>query len=277
MRPLYPLVLLALLSGCATSLRQLDELKPAADDFPSALASEYQDYANSEYEQGRIFSAEHFASKGLKALDCIPVQPEDVDSSLTEVQKQQLGEGRTQLVKFLNDDMKQLAPQKLARAQLLFECWQNELIKNINQTTAPCQGEFASTMAELQELSDTARYGKETKHVIVFEPKSTAIDEQGLAMISEVAQSVATLPNYRVILLSYTGKRASQRHITEKRLGNVRRALVKAGVGDKHIRIKKAGGTKAVILSRDNIAADTKKVTILVKTHDKTYGKSGAR
>ena len=40
----------------------------------------------------------------------------------------------------LTDDMKREVPQQLARAQLLFECWQHEIRKRINQGLAPCEG-----------------------------------------------------------------------------------------------------------------------------------------
>ena len=181
-----------------------------------------------------------------------------------------LSDGRATLVKLLNDDVKRVAPQKLARTQLLYECWQNELIKNINQEKAPCADEFRSTIAELQEVSDAIVYGKETSHVIVFEPKKTDIDEEGLKTIKAIAQRVEGLPHYRVMVLAYTGNGIKQRHLTGKRVGNVRKALIAAGISEKHIRVKKSGGAKAVILSRDNIAADGKKITILVKTHDTT-------
>ena len=270
MRPFLPLLILATLTGCATSVKQLHELNPAADNFTSALASEYRDYADSEYEQGRSMAAEHFAAKGLKSLKGEEVLPEAVDTSLHDDQQLALSDGRATLVKLLNDDVKRVAPQKLARTQLLYECWQNELIKNINQEKAPCADEFRSTIAELQEVSDAIVYGKETSHVIVFEPKKTDIDEEGLKTIKAIAQRVEGLPHYRVMVLAYTGNGIKQRHLTGKRVGNVRKALIAAGISEKHIRVKKSGGAKAVILSRDNIAADGKKITILVKTHDTT-------
>jgi len=268
MRPIYSLPLLLALSACAMSVKELREKNPAADDFPSALASEYQGYADSEYEQGRLMSAEHFASKGLDSLKGGNVEPETPDSGLAADQQQALGEARAQLAKLLNDDMKRVNPQKLARAQLLYDCWQNEVPRKLSQLKAPCQGEFNSTVAELQEVSDAIQFGMEKTYVVVFQPKSVALDEQALATVKDVAGRVAALPRYRVMLVTYTGKRPAQRHIVERRLSSVRRALVKAGVGGKNIRVKKHGGSTVVILSRDNIAVDTKKITIIVKTHE---------
>jgi len=271
MRPLLPVLALVFLSGCGMQVKQLDAANPSANDFPSALASEYHDYADSEYEQGRYSSAGHFAGKGLDSLNGKSVDPDAVNGSLPADEQKTLSDSRAQLVKFLNEDIKRVSPQKLAHAQLLFDCWQNELLKDISQTKAPCQEEFHSTMAELQEVSDNLVYGKETNHVVLFAAKSTSLDESALASIKEVAEHVKGMPHYRVLLVAYVGHRTSQRHLTEARLSAVRHALVKAGIADKHIRITKTGGAKAVVLSRDKIAMDTKKITIIVKT---THGKS---
>jgi len=268
-RLLLPALLLAALSGCATQVHELHDLNPPADNFNSALASEYRDYADSELEQGRTSSANHFASKGLRAVKGEDVEPEAVSTSLPEAEQLPVSDGRAQLVKFLTDPVKHAAPQKLARGQLLFDCWQNELLKNLNQVKAPCDEEFHSTLPELQEVSDELTFGKESAHVVVFASKSTAIDDAGMATITDIAGKVAGLQHFRVLLEVYTGHSVSQRHLTEKRLSAVRHALVKAGVADRHIRVEKEGG-KAVVLSRDNIAVDTKKITILVKTHEKT-------
>ena len=272
MRPFLPLIFLVALSGCANHVKQLRDLNPAANDFPSSLASEYQDYASSEYEQGRLFSAEHFAGKGLKALKGEQVEPEQVDGSLPEADRNVLSESRTQLVKFRNEDMERVSPQKLAHAQLLFDCWQNELRKRLNQAKAPCAEEFHSTMAELQEVSDAIVFDKEASHSVLFSRKSTNLDKQGMAVIKSVAERVAGLPHYRVMLLAYTGRAAHQRHMTEERIAKVRRALVKAGVSEKHIAVKKEGGAKAVLISSDHggdhIEKNTKKITIIVKTQE---------
>lgn len=262
MRQLLPILCLIALSGCATSLHRLDDLKPAATDFPSSLAAEYKDYADSEYEQGHLLNAHHFAGKGLDALAGKPVEPEPV----ADASRQDLADGRAQLVKFLSDAMKAAAPQKLAHAQLLFDCWQNELLKHINQEKAPCEEEFHSTMAELQEASDALNFGRQSDHIVTFASGSASLDEPALATVNEVAKTVEGMPRYRVRLLSYVGHGQSQRRLSDRRLAAVRHALVKAGVEDKHIRVKKEGGAQAVVLSRDHIVADAKKITILVKT-----------
>jgi outer membrane protein OmpA-like peptidoglycan-associated protein len=267
MRSLAYLSLLALLAGCSGSVQRLHELNPPANDFPSALASEYMAYADSEAEMGRSGAAAHYADKGLQALKGEAVQPEMADGSLKPEQQAALAEARTQLVKFLEEDIKKVAPQKLARAQLLFDCWQHQLNKELNQEQAPCSDEYHSTMAELQEVYDALHFGKEARRTVTFAHKSAHLTTEALAVIREVAVKVKDLPHYRVELKVYAGKKLWQRHLTEARLNAVRHALVQAGVGERHIRVRKEGGAKVVVLSRDGIPINTKIVTITVKTH----------
>lgn len=273
MRRFTLLLCLLALTGCIGSVHRLRELNPSADDFPSALASEYQAYADSEMELNRLFSAEHYARKGLSALEGEAVEPDVPSERLTGSKRQNIEEAREQLTRLLTDDMKRIAAQKLARAQLLYDCWLHELERNIDQEKAPCSEEFQSSISELQEIADTLTSGQESNHVIAFARKSTALDEQGKAVIKAVAEQVAHMPDYRVKLVIYSGRKLKQRQLTDKRVQMVRKALVNAGVKGRNIKIKKEGGSKVVILSRDGIAMDTKKVTIMVKIHQKSKGR----
>lgn len=258
---------LFLLTGC-NSLQQLKDAKPSSDDFPSSLAAEYLAYADSESEQTRRFAAEYYAAKGVRALHGEEVLPESPDTSLSQRDQDELAAARNQLTAFLTQDMKDVAPQKLARAQLLFDCWQDQLSKNLKEELAPCAEEFKSTITELQDISDSLIYGKETSYAVSFAPKTTSLDDEGKAVIKQVATSVSSKNNYTVELRAYLGRGAAQRKLGERRLAEVRRALVKAGVPSRHIHLRKHGSAKAVILSGDKEPAlTTKKVQITLKTH----------
>ena len=69
--------------------------------------------------------------------------------------------------------------------------------------------------------------------------------------------------DYWVELHAYMGKKASQHKLVEARLSAVKKALVKAGIPTRKIRTHREGG-KSVMLSRDNIAQNTKIVTITI-------------
>jgi len=265
MRYLAVISLSLLLAACTNDVHRLHDLNPAANDFPSSLASEYQAYADSELEQGRFISAEHYASKGLRALKGENVEPDVADGSLPAQAQQDLADARAQLMKVLTDDVKRIAPQQAARSQLLFDCWQHELAKHIDQTNSPCGDEFHSTFQQLQDVSDPLIYGKMIHHTILFAAKTTKLDAQNQKAIKEIAASLVNVPHYRIQLDAYIGIKSSQRKLSEARIAAVHKALVKAGIAERRIHTRKARSAKAVVLSGDAVAHDTKKVNITIK------------
>lgn len=257
------LLALPLLSACTSSVTKLQTLNPPANDFPSALAAEYSAFATSEKERGRSFTASHFAHKGLDALEGKTVEPDALDESLPPKDQAELAEGRAQLVKLLNPAVKDAAPQELARAQLMFDCWQRQRKEDMPPEKALCQAEFNTTLTQL--IEDVGFDGR-FRRTLSFAPNVTKLSDEHNALITEVMCHVSDLAgDYWVQLRAYVGKKSSQRKLTEARIGNVKKALVKAGVPADHIRIKKEGSAKAVILSKDTIAVDTKIVTVTVQ------------
>ncbi|NBO20193.1 MAG: hypothetical protein EBV03_13430, partial [Proteobacteria bacterium] len=126
------------------------------------------------------------------------------------------------------------------------------------------QPEFNNTLTQL--IEDVGFDGR-FRRTLTFAPNVTTLSEEHKAAIGDVMCHVGDLAgkDYWVQLRAYTGKKSSQRRLTESRLVNVRRALVQAGVPLDHIRIKKEGSAKAVILSHDAMAVNTKIITITVQ------------
>lgn len=157
MRPIAFVSLLLLLSGCTGSLSELRSLAPAPDDFSSALAAEYLAYSEAELEQGRGQAADHFAAKGVEAAKTRIVPPDAAKGAELEA-------ARAALVVVLTDDVKHVAPQKAARAQLLFECWNAQEPKKQPSRPVSCADSFAVAMEELQAVADSLIHGKAKKH-----------------------------------------------------------------------------------------------------------------
>lgn len=269
MRHVGLLLSLLFLTGCVGNLHQLKERNPEANDFNSALASEYMAFADSESEQGHVMTANYYAGKGLDALNGHKVEPETVSSSLSEKSQGDLTAARTQLVALLTDDMKKVSPQKLARAQLLFDCWQHQVAANANQDLAPCAAEYSSSIGELQDVSDLLFSGKENTYTIEFPHKSTRLSDENKATIKEIAEHLKSGGKYSIQLKAYTGILAWQRKLSEARINVVHRELVRDGVQNGSIHVKKhKGSSKAVILSRDTQERNTKKVIIKIQMHN---------
>lgn len=262
------LLFLAVLSGCTSDVTRLRELNPAADTFSGALAAEYRDLAGSEAEQGRRSAASHFARKGLRALQGDRVEPDALDRSFTgadaQAQALALAEARAQLMRLLTDEVKQAAPQELARAQLLFDCWQHQAVSAMAAGQALCAAEFEPALDRLLEKAGDEVYGQAFRRSIVFAPRATRLTGEHRAGIDDVVCQLSEMTaDYWVELRAYVGRKPAQRKLTEARIGAVHKALVKAGVPARQIRVHREGA-RGVMLSRDNIPMNTKVVTITI-------------
>lgn len=270
MRHAALIVSLLLLSGCATPLHKLKEINPNANDFNSSLASEYLAYADSESEQGRKLTAQRYADKGLKALKNETVLPQEADKSLTDEQQKELAAARIKLIALLNDDMKRVTPQKLAHAQLLFDCWQYQLSKDLNQEKAPCADEFASTLTELQEVSDSFTYTMKSTHAVTFARSSAKLNASDKATLKAVADSMKE--SDLVEIEGHATSGAPGEKLSAQRLAAIKAVLIEAGVVEQHIRVKAQHDGAAVYLGGEKPKANRARVTITVKTYsgDKT-------
>ena len=255
---LFPaLLLLPLLSACSNSLQTLHEAKPNGDDYLSALAAEYMAYAESEKEQGRIFKGEYFAKKGVSALDGNNVEPEEVQNDLTPPEARTLAKARQSLVALQTDDMKHFTPRKLARAQLLFDCWQNQLVRRANQETVPCADEFSSTLLELQKMADSSVTGAETTHIVSFASKSTRLSSASAQVLDEVVARAKEYDQYTLQLDGHLEEMlpgSADHRLTVARMEAVRKALVVRGIDDENIELLKARAlspSTPVMLSSD--------------------------
>lgn len=263
MRRLTPLILLALLSGCSTHLSKLKELNPAAEDFKGALAAEYRDFADSEAEQGRRSVADRFARKGLDSYHGKEVLPDTVGAQLPQESQAELAEARSQLMRLETDGVKDAAPLELAHAQLLFDCWQQQVADKIEPEKALCKPEFSTSLTRLLEKAGPEVFGKAYTWRIEFAPNVTRLSDDNRVEIDDVACELTGLKDYWVELRAYVGRKASQRKLTEARIAAVKKALVNNGVPSRQIRTHREGG-RGVVLSRDNIPQNTKVVTITI-------------
>ena len=256
---------LLLLAGCVSPLQKLKAINPSGNDFQSLLASEYLSYAESESEQGRKLGAEWYAEKGLKALQGKPEPPNPVDPSLPAQDRQELSAARSQLMALMTPEMKEDAPGELARAQLLYDCWQHEIRKRLNEQLAPCQEEFQSALGDLQGMADSVVYNQETEYTFKFAKGSTHLTAEGRSLAREIAKETAGSSAYTVEIAALDTIGRRERLLAAGRMSNVYNELVKIGVARKNIRVKKEASAKKVYLSCDVSPGNKGTVTVTLR------------
>ncbi len=137
---------LVALGGCSGQLAELKSMPLSGDDFSSALAREYRDYADSEAEQGRASQANRFAAKGLSAARNQPSLPDE-----PEAHQVKLAGARAELMALLTPENKDYNPSELARAQVLYDCWVSEDARGFQAESDACASEFRAVVDRLRE------------------------------------------------------------------------------------------------------------------------------
>ncbi len=266
-RPVLFISSLILLSGCVAGT--LDELKQAdlkADNFTSALASEYLAYSESEQEMGHPIHAEYFAAKGLKVTSGTVVEPETVSASLPTVVAEQLASSRAYLIKLLSDDMKRIAPQESARAQLLFDCWVHQQVKHPAGEGVPCAQEFESAIAELEQVAESFAYTREMDELLTFKGKETDLSDEHLQKLDDISYEVSALLNYEVEIHAMPYGRSGKYHkIAARRAEAVKAALIDRGVPLGYIEIQDDATARTVYLSNDEEEQPRNTVRVIIK------------
>ncbi len=266
-RPVLFMAGLVLLSGCAGgAIDQLKNTDLKEETFPNAMASEYLAYSESEKELGHPIHADYFANKGLKAASGAVVEPETVSAGLPIVVAEQLASSRMYLFTLLTDEMKRIAPQDAARAQLLFDCWVHQQEKHSADEGVPCAQEFESAMAELEQVAESFAYTREMDELLKFRGKETTLSEENLQKLDEISYEVSALLTYEVEIHSMPYARSNNYHkIAVSRAENVKAELVDRGVPDEYIEIMDTSTSKTVYLSNDEEKQPRNTVKIVIK------------
>lgn len=261
----FALLLLPLLvlTGCASSLELLRSVNPPADDFGSALAAEYLGYADSESEQGLKASAEYYADKGLQASRGEAVEPEQPDATLPKPAQAKLAAARSDLVEVLKGNLKISAPQKLARAQLLFDCWQHQLV--LHRSPELCAQEFATALSEVREVAEDEAYGEGEDYQVRFAPGSALPDEETLQLVEEIADDVKDTPNPIVEMAGHE-VHSPVKQLGQRRLDALKKAFIKHGVAASSLRTELKPNGAEVCLDCAAEERDPDMVILTVKT-----------
>jgi outer membrane protein OmpA-like peptidoglycan-associated protein len=269
---LIPYGFLCLLSACGGNLEKLQEAKPTGGDFSSALAAEYLGFSESEKEMGHAYHSNYFAQKGLQALDGNDVFPEKIEPELPAADRNELTDGRGQLLALLNDEMKHVSPARLARAQLLFDCWQHQLVTRTGEKVAPCAAEFVTTLQEVQALADSFLTGDETVRTISFARHDAKISQQAQRTLDKAVAQAKAFTRYKFRVdgnIDAFAKGTASYNLTNQRMSAVRDALIARGVkGDDVEVLRDTEGTHLdpVVLSSD-APRKPRSVDIILRTY----------
>jgi len=126
-------------------------MTPSGTPFQAALHSEYSDLSRLEYDEGDWADGYCFLRKARAAAEGQDVEPELVwDWDVPEENVEELGDARDTLVYWMRMGAAERVPEKMARAQAMYDCWIQEQEENDQpDDIARCRDGFYAAIADI--------------------------------------------------------------------------------------------------------------------------------
>ncbi len=241
----------ALLAGCAgfTGQRYVDNLNAAdlgGDGFSQALAREYRDLANFEWNDMMDYrDGQHYAKKGLAAAAGDDVMPDELAMrDLPEHAVADLTDAHDRLVRVRAASKSK--PELVAKAQAKFDCWMEQQEENHQaEHIAACRKDFDDVMAKLGS----------GKYVVFFQTGSSSLSKAALAVIRQAAKDAKGVKVTGFSVMGHTdtvGNPAYNKKLSVARATAVKNALVAHGFKGKNIVMEGEGETMLLVPTDDN-------------------------
>lgn len=234
------LVSLFLLSACdsTASLKQLRHAEPSGNAYQAALASRYQDYAESKVAAYDWWTSKYFADKGLMAAYGREVLPEDPAAwEIPSTMQDEFAEARNQLMAAL-PTAKASQPAEAATAVVAYDKWVELQDNGWNQPAIDdARDHFFAALGQLKPGDDAAASVaapvETTSTVLYFPFDAAALTDTAKAAIAELASYLKSAGNATININGHADRAGSDDYnmkLSEQRAKLVEEALLEAGV-----------------------------------------------
>ena len=138
----------------AWDLEAVRNMVPQGSAFSQGLRAGYLNEADLENEAGDWGDYDHYARKAVTAAKGLNVQPDMVSlRTLSPEEVDEMTAARARLMAGLDGDGRRKAPLALARAQVAYDCWLEQLEENDEDDIARCKSAFERQWARWRRLS----------------------------------------------------------------------------------------------------------------------------
>lgn len=184
-RHISTLILAGILGACTTSGDLINDargLDPAGGEFGAALYQGYLGLSQDERDEKDRSDADRFAQKAINVARSGDVMPESLDSR--HIRSKYRGEALAmyrRLIDARTDHARENAPDALARAQIMFDCYMQEREENFQRRQiARCRAGFETA---LQDIAKAPKVTSETSAPTRTPPRvETPVVEQAAPM-----------------------------------------------------------------------------------------------
>lgn len=278
MLPVAALMPLALAACSGMMGQQPPQTAAATSPFTQALSNEYRQFADSEFAQQDWPDTQSFRNKAQMAAEGRPPAPEDptkrgVGTGFqlhpeVDIGKEQRSEaiaGRQRLMGALAGDAPRRNPQAVARAQVAYDCWVEQLEEGWQRDDIErCRKAFNTAMGEL-EARPVAQAAPGERLQVYFAFDSAQLTPESRQAIASAARDIKNRPG-RIEVDGHAdraGSTAYNEQLSQARAQAVRQELQAEGVPANRITLRAYGERDPAVPTPDGVAQPENRRTVV--------------
>lgn len=275
---LLPFLVLWLTACTTDSLREAEQLGQPDAPLDRALYDGYLDLARFGAKAGASAASNRFSQKAQMAAKGLTPLPDTIDpAQLGKRQTSELLAASEQLREVLIRPDTPADPQNLARAQVAFDCWYQQILASEAAALAwDCRGDFYTAMGLLAEEPSVERPPPAVDLLVIhddnliglvpFEFASAQVDYRGEQILAQIIEQARLDPNKIVLVEAYTdtvGDAASNQALAQDRAETVRTVLIDGGVDPDRIAVEAVGENHLMDFTSDDVRSQSNRVVVI--------------
>lgn len=240
-------VAVASVAACAGVERQIaaKTQPPSGTGYNAEMSSGYFELSNLEYREGDYRSSDHFAIKAMAAGRGEAVEPDTIESrsgiAKNPAFAAELGAARQRLMAAKGGGGVTAAPNDMARAQVMFDCWIQEQEENRQpDDIAACRNAFMVAMGRVEAAMMPAPVVMQMpgEYLVFFDWNKADVTPEAASILDNVVAAAKKMGDTKVVATGYTdtsGSAAYNMGLSERRAEAVKAVLASEGIPAQNI------------------------------------------
>jgi OOP family OmpA-OmpF porin len=273
---------IGVLTSCSSGLvEEAESMKLGDNKFLSSLHAEYIALAKAENDESDFLDADHFASKAIRVGGGTTVGPDGIKSrKLPAGTTAALKAAEKRLKKVLKIGAANYAPQQMAKAQAMYDCWLQEQEEGHQpHDIRACRIAYLDAMDTVDEakpMKIEAKPKKKKKAPFlgpfyiyfpfdVSDPEDPFNDE----ILSLVVSTAKKVGDKFIQVTGHTDRAGNSKYnmvLSKKRSISVKAALIERGVDAKRMNVFYLGEESPATATKDGVRSDNnRRVEIVIR------------
>ena len=257
----------ASVAACAGIERQIaaKSQPPSGTGYNAELSKGYFELTNLEYREGDYRSSDHFARKAMAAGSGKAVEPDTIESrsgiAKNPAFAKELSAARERLMAAQGKGGVKVAPNDMARAQVMFDCWIQEQEENRQpEDIKACRDGFMVAMgrvdAALAPKAPAPMAMAPGDYLVFFDWNKANITPEAASILDKVAADAKKMAGAKIVATGYTDLSGTADYnlgLSERRAEAVKADLVTMGVPAANITTIGRGEADPLVPTADGV------------------------